>query len=567
MGEGLSAWCLRTRGKDGLVLTWWHAAAPPGSRRLEKTALLQQLPRLLADGATRSALRGLLAEVSASGAAVREQWFGGVAASAPCGGARAERSDQLEPLRTALALAVKSGRLVGYELDGAGDAGGVAGIGKPHGPPATVPPPPEILKTIPPLVPPHKPVEPLRVETVDIVSVTVTSDHARMTQATDWLNDGEPFPEPEWEAGVSQPVSHTKGVPVGLRLELVIGPEGAAPRTGVLRGKGPGKLLFETPPTLLSAGPTTVEVTSQGALPDRVSALSLAIHWSVEPIGDEDTMTVTPSGTAIPMYLTFGPPKDDFKGTGASSYEEVGADIYIMSHLRACEDGATLKRMKASVSWVGQLEDQSLHAVAKDLVRRVHGYTLIANKNVPKEYEHPSYRNLKLADNACVGYVGGAWPLWEFTAYKAECQAIVRLARAIMRQLGAPADPRMVSIWADPLVKEGTTALEADWEAIPEAGLDRVRWVNGVKQMAALVDNAVDKGEIHTYASAGINRFEACLKLEAEGKTRYYPGGTTNVLGDPNEVLGVFWGLVWMHRLEGEEDSYVIDEVVQKWAK
>jgi hypothetical protein len=133
--------------------------------------------------------------------------------------------------------------------------------------------------------------------------------------------------------------------------------------------------------------------------------------------------------------------------------------------------------------------------------------------------------------------VGGVWPLADYMSYYAECQAIVRFVRKIIKQIGAPGDAEMVYIYADPnapLVAKEDGESKADPALHSHPGF-------------ALVDQKVTSADVgkrfppsHTKMpdgsiSLGINAYEACLKYTAkdgpEGKTGplktyYYPGGT-----------------------------------------
>jgi hypothetical protein len=169
-------------------------------------------------------------------------------------------------------------------------------------------------------------------------------------------------------------------------------------------------------------------------------------------------------------------------------------------------------------------------------------YALHPSHKVPRQYHHPTYFN----------DAGGAWAMSDYVAESGECQAIVRLVRAVLRQLGVPGEARAIVVWGDPEVNRGRTALSADLEDEPSAGLRRTRLVDGRRWAAALVDAPVEAGKIYPAShtpgrggpSPGFNRFEACLEFTHGGKTLDYGGGA-GVFHDRAEVLHGFWGLVW----------------------
>ena len=76
-----------------------------------------------------------------------------------------------------------------------------------------------------------------------------------------------------------------------------------------------------------------------------------------------------------------------------------------------------------------------------------------------------------------------------------ECQAIVRLVRAILRQLGVPGEARTLLVWADPEVDGGKKALAAYWDEDPSAGLSRTKIV---KEEVAFPKIRIHRAEVHS---------------------------------------------------------------------
>jgi hypothetical protein len=159
-----------------------------------------------------------------------------------------------------------------------------------------------------------------------------------------------------------------------------------------------------------------------------------------------------------------------------------------------------------------------------------------------------------------------------------ECQAQVRLQRAVLRELGVPGEAKIYVVWAEPRVQEGKMALEEDWEVDGNAGLNDRRQTLEGEQHATLVDGPVIVGKIyppnHTEmpdgtVSPGLNRYEACLRFTADGETKYYGGGA-EVFKDKDALLNAptFWGLVWVEYQPGgtdEGDSFKVVEIVRKY--
>ncbi|MBW2456186.1 MAG: hypothetical protein JRI68_16830, partial [Deltaproteobacteria bacterium] len=161
--------------------------------------------------------------------------------------------DQLLPV---LRAAFERRRLIAYASWGLDRAAGGAGPGQSQ-PPQSEPPPPKP----PPLKPPpSKPpvVGPPKIEWVQLVSVTIHSDHQLMKDnKDDWLDKGTLYPEPEWTPVQGHALSHDMDRPVGLTLELVVGPSDAVPEPGVLEGKA-ANVLFESEMLQFTPGPMTV---------------------------------------------------------------------------------------------------------------------------------------------------------------------------------------------------------------------------------------------------------------------------------------------------------------------
>jgi hypothetical protein len=322
---------------------------------------------------------------------------------------------------------------------------------------------------------------------------------------------------PQWTEPQRGPVSHTLGekVQIALTVEAPDPAEGGEPLD--IHGQGPEGLTF-WPVVAMPAERGRIDVGSHRPLAKRVEKRQFAVRWS-----SRSGETVTPVRTVNTLYTTLGRPQDDRQDEWP-------------------EDGVTLKRMDRAVGWVGRIRTLEPHAIVKALMGKFPFYALHPSEKVPREYHHPTYFN----------EAGGAWPMSDYVGESGECQAIVRLVRAVLRQLGAPGEARTIVVWGDPEVDGGRRALSADLEDDPTAGLDRTKLVNGRRWAAALVDSPVEAGETyppsHTPArggpSPGFNRFEACLEFTDGGKTLYYGGGA-GVFQDRTEVLHGFWGLVW----------------------
>jgi hypothetical protein len=198
----------------------------------------------------------------------------------------------------------------------------------------------------------------------------------------------------------------------------------------------------------------------------------------------------------------------------------------------------------------------------------------VKSKLVPPEHDHPQFiRNL----------TGGPWPLIQYFAESAECQAQVRLERAILRQLGYAGDIKIMLVYALPGAP--TTAKEDEWDAVEHGGLNdnnAGRVQGGFRQFAFLGDlpPVVGKKYQQTDKDApGLNHFEACVRLAAGGVTKYYGGGG-GVYATIDEVINgrrssgggwviepCFDSLIWIEADDDTDQSpFKIVEVVKRYA-
>jgi hypothetical protein len=340
---------------------------------------------------------------------------------------------------------------------------------------------------------------------------------------------------PEWTPSYRVPVSHTLGEKALLALKVQIPDRPESAEHLDVRGQGPEGLRFSRLDASPMAGGTIV-VASTHPLARKIEKLDLAVRWSAGGGG-----ALSLGRTENTVYATLDRPRDDKQGIWP-------------------EDGVTLRRMDRAVAWVAPLSTLEPHAIVGALMGKFPFYALHPSPRVPREYHHPTYFNDE----------GGAWPMSDYVAESGECQAIVRLVRAILRQLGVPGEARAVAVWGDPEVGGGRVALSAYMDEGHDVGLRRTKVVNGRRWLAALVDAPVEVGKIyppsHTprrgRTSPGLNRFEACLEFSHGGKTLDYGGGA-GVFRDRDQALLGFWGLVWVS--EAPHHGFRVEAIVARY--
>ncbi len=388
-----------------------------------------------------------------------------------------------------------------------------------------------------------------KITSIQLTKLTYRTDHHLMTDNhIDWLNTGSLFAKPEWTLGDGcNPVSHSKSQPMAVDLEFTVEPANADETIADVIGNAPlvqglsNHLYYTFAATnkKFKGGTVTVTATLRTTPPDLVEILSGDITWSVKT--RDDGPFDAGSSTLHTIYFTMNTP--------------VSAP--------GREAGITQRRMRRSVTLVGQAPPDDPHAIAKYLQNQFKGYTLTPNPNVPAKFHHPRY----FADTG-EGEVesgAGAWPACDFLDETAECQAIIRFVRAAMMQVGCPGEKAVVVVWADP--NNHAKVMEGNWDG-GAGGLDGVtKMVNGTKWHATLADSDVEEGDVlEPDSHVGLNNFEACLKLTYGGKTMYYGGGA----GDyptKEEVITIFSALCWVsfvHTADGQRKRR-IEKIVKRY--
>jgi hypothetical protein len=397
---------------------------------------------------------------------------------------------------------------------------------------------------------------------VKVVALEFVNDHALLrVNETDWTKVGTAIDKPEFQYGKkSASVSYTQGQPLKVKVTFEVWPQDAAPMSCTVGGVASWGMTFGGNATL-KGGAQGVVFTSREVLPGVIAKLYGEIQWMISNHTDPPFQTKDMVSWGYEIFVTAGTPMND--GSNA-------------------EDGVTTRRMRTAVEWVETALTSQPHAVVAQMRSHFRGYALVPDTTVPMEFQHPKF------DNA---YVGGAWPLAEFVAKSGECQAQVRLVRAMLRQLGVPGRANVYVVWAEPQAPDA--AKEADLEADPDAGLTaknhngKRTTGGGILQWAALVDSAVAVGQTYKGDHAalpgggtgpGRNQYEACLRFEADGTTKYYGGGS-DVYPGPNEVMHgyvdpahpdepvapTFWGLVWTEEIDSS--LFKVVEIVKVYVK
>jgi hypothetical protein len=363
-----------------------------------------------------------------------------------------------------------------------------------------------------------------KITSIQLVKLTFRTDHHLMTDNNvDWTSSGSLIEKPEWTlTHSSHAVSHTKSQPMSVELDFEVEPSNADMTIADVIGKAEWQTtsfqrlyyVFAATNEKFKGGTVTVSASLRTTPPDRVKTLFGDVAWSVRTRDDGAFDAGSSDGHDI--YMTMNTP---VKAPGR-------------------EAGITRRRLRRSVTFVGDANSDDPHAIAKYLQDLFPGYTLKPNPSVPAKFHHPQF----FAHHGEVESGAGAWPSCDYFAERAECQAIIRFVRAAMMQVGCPGKMAVVVVWANP--NDHAKVMEGDWDA-GAGGLRGVtKMVKGKQWFATLADRDVEEGDVINFGDVGFNNFEACLKLTAGGKTMYYGGGA----GDyetKEEVIEVFSALCW----------------------
>lgn len=388
---------------------------------------------------------------------------------------------------------------------------------------------------------------------VSIQSVTFLDDHKKIrNNITDFKNEGE-VKTPQSTRGSDAYVyaSYTKSATFRISMEINVVPLSDPPETFRIVGSAPwAGLTFESADLSPDSGKHVIELHST-PLPNRIARLSGDIQWTVQI---EDTSIGLAPTVNVVLFVTMDTPL----GEAAPAWEE---------------DGITIARMEAAMSWIEPLNTLDPFEITSGLMQHFSGYTLGVDPAVPKQHNQPSYYS---------NSTGGAWPLYQFVNQGAHCQAIARLVRGMLRQVGVRGIS-VLRVWGDPRLPPAAgvrppymlcmAVMENDWKIGAPDGLD---WSQSPSprhlQTAWWVGEPVEVGDGSPGGdrpSPSVNYYEACVKVTVGKEDRYFPGGVDlhgRLMKQAGEVIEVFWGLVWTEN-EGRQGS--LAKVVRKieWSR
>jgi hypothetical protein len=417
------------------------------------------------------------------------------------------------------------------------------------------------------------------------------------------------------------PVSCSAGDDFTINAELLVGPAEAPPEDAVieaqfiLAGDEPKSLPSDWHPDILNLrsdtvsldparSPIPVTLRASRPLPKGPAHLRGELAWLARFKSDDRLLVAGTTGVHN-IYVTF-----DWPWTGTETVEA----------------GVTHKRMRLAARCAhvasGLASRRFDHLSVLDLVRALHrfhpDYGFSASPDMSSQYCRKTHAvayttnvdqsllqlRLWAPQEPFAAEWGGAWPHGAHFRDMAECQALVRLAYGIMKQLGVKAKLEKAVIFAhpdvgilpgsdsipieeqagqvpiyQPFADEPRPETDHQWDFVTPRiiRVHKVVLPSGVEQFVdvnipctlALVGADVTEGKLYPFLES--DKYEAVLRVETDEELCYYAGGMrVYVPQDRNlppemqerdmrlQVLHMFAHLVWLGSYMWNGTAYAI---------
>jgi hypothetical protein len=199
-------------------------------------------------------------------------------------------------------------------------------------------------------------------------------------------------------------------------------------------------------------------------------------------------------------------------------------------------------------------------AVMDALIGLFQTYVLTPDRSVPGKFDHPKYKN---------SVEGGAWPLDDYVAKSAECQAIVRYCRGIVEILGYPGTYENTFVSALPDAPDTAVDPTNERETLSNSRYDDVALIDCIGCRVRDLRPGMHVALNYPFACAAlenreitikVNSYEACLRLTHGGRTRWYGGGA-GAFNSARDVLFGFGGMIRYRSLD-EGGPFEIVEII-----
>lgn len=369
---------------------------------------------------------------------------------------------------------------------------------------------------------------PVPITSIRIKSITFTSDHNLLNDYDyDWKDNTDPHIRPEWTSQNQHSVSHDMNKKVTLSVELVVDPANATSQLLTLKGnvniknnpnvKGTGlqDLIFQKSQNV-SGGTITkpLVMESDNKLPQKILDFNFKIAWSahIGPTSSTIPIFVTPIETSNRMFVTFGIPRIPNPRKDPSSPPRLGfTRIRMIEATLAASESEIISKINRQIPPVNALDP---HDVALGLISRFR-----VDPDIDYENE------------------------WEIVN-SAACYPIIRYADAVMSMLGCPGTISLHVVWAWVRTPDHPEFNTAPYPNMHFDAQNHERLQN--YRTYGSPPDANKNDWLAWLDSNGRNKFEACLQLNYNNRTKLYAPGF-GAFNNAREVLFQFNSMNWFN--------------------
>ncbi len=361
--------------------------------------------------------------------------------------------------------------------------------------------------------------------TIRLTSLDFISGHKVINDNDqDWTKDGAQYSRPDWKrkSDTNAPITHSRKEAVEAKAAFELNPK-VDGFTGKVVGIGPRRYVTfrsDGEQSFTPGAETAVDVRAVKPIPSSIGRARVRLRWRIKVAKRRVAAGVSGPHT---IYITMGKPIDS----------------------GLVEDGVTLRRMEKAIEWAESAWRRGWRRpdqIIESIFERFDAY-ILSEEMLPRHLQLRLHRNKKLHQRLLgAGFAayqkndaGGAWPLAQFVRFGGECQAIVRLTRAIAHQIGLPGKIEVKYVSSEPNDPMKTRILDDPHR--PEGPLPNYRY--------ALVDGPVRVGKAYGKKDGvGFNNYEAYMKYTSpRNKVAWFGGGIGRMNVPESELVKVFWGL------------------------
>ena len=123
---------------------------------------------------------------------------------------------------------------------------------------------------------------------IQLDELSFTSDHKVICDnSADWENTGTIYSKPDWSPSqtLSNPITHTKGQRISVRLKITVSGRTNVSLQGQLNGECNQACMSFSKKITLQPGTNTVDLTAEEAISDNIAKIQAGINWAFATIG------------------------------------------------------------------------------------------------------------------------------------------------------------------------------------------------------------------------------------------------------------------------------------------